>query len=133
MESEEIIENGKAIGKKEKKRPSLLTILVLQAAVIEFTMGGVLSKLAGGSEFLSPRFILFYGGQVLVLAIYALIWQQIIKRVELSVAYVNRAMAILWSMLWAIIIFGETITWKNIVGVILVVAGTIIVNVGAYE
>ncbi|MBR5337272.1 MAG: EamA family transporter [Lachnospiraceae bacterium] len=127
MESEKIVE------KEEKKKRSLLSICVLQGAVIVFTMGGVCSKLAGGSEFLSPRFILFYGGQILVLAVYALIWQQIIKRVDLSVAYVNRATAILWSMLWAAIIFGEAITWKNIIGVLLVVAGTIIVNGEAYE
>ena len=105
----------------------------MQGAVIIYTMGSVCSKMAGGSEFPSPRFILFYGGQILVLAIYALLWQQIIKRVDLSVAYVNRSVAILWSFLWAVLIFGEAITLQNIIGLILVVTGTIIVNGEANE
>ena len=112
----------------EKKKLSLKAVLAIQGAVIIYTMGGVCSKMAGGKEFLSPGFILFYGGQIMVLAIYALLWQQIIKRVDLSVAYVNRAMAILWSMLWAILLFGEKITLHNVIGVALVLAGTIIVN-----
>ena len=112
----------------EKRKLSLKAILAIQGVVIIFTMGGVCSKMAGGQEFLSPGFILFYGGQILVLAVYALLWQQIIKRVDLSVAYVNRAMAILWSMIWAVLFFGEKITLQNVIGVVLVLAGTIIVN-----
>lgn len=112
----------------EKRKLSLKAVLAIQGAVIIYTMGGVCSKMAGGQEFLSPGFILFYGGQILVLAVYALLWQQIIKRVDLSVAYVNRAMAILWSMVWAILFFGEKITLQNVIGVALVLAGTIIVN-----
>ena len=118
---------------EEKKKLSLRSIILIQGAVVIFTMGSVCSKLAGGQEFLSLGFVLFYGGQILVLAVYAILWQQIIKRVDLSVAYVNRAMAILWSMLWAVIFFGETITWQNIIGVILVLTGTIIVNGEAHE
>lgn len=112
----------------EKKKLSLKAVLAIQGAVIVYTMGGVCSKMAGGQEFLSPGFIMFYGGQIMVLAIYALLWQQIIKRVDLSVAYVNRAMAICWSMVWAILFFGERITLQNIIGVVLVLSGTIIVN-----
>lgn len=112
----------------KEKRLSLKAVLAIQGAVIVYTMGGVCSKMAGGQEFLSPGFIMFYGGQILVLAVYALLWQQIIKRVDLSVAYVNRAMAICWSMVWAILFFGERITLQNIIGVVLVLSGTIIVN-----
>ena len=65
-----------------------------------------------------------------VLGIYALCWQQVIKRVELSVAYANRAMALLWSLLWAVLLFGEQITVKKLIGVGLVLAGTLIINGG---
>ena len=115
----------------EKKKLSLKAVLAIQGAVIVYTMGGVCSKMAGGQEFLSPGFVAFYGGQILVLAVYALLWQQIIKRVDLSVAYVNRSMAICWSMLWAVLFFGERITLQNIIGVVLVLSGTIIVNMEA--
>ena len=51
-------------------------------------------------------------------------------RVELSVAYANRAMALLWSLLWAVLLFGEQITVKKLIGVGLVLAGTLIINGG---
>ena len=57
--------------------------------------------------------LLLYGAEIGVLGIYALCWQQVIKRVELSVAYANRAMALLWSLLWAVLLFGEQITVKK--------------------
>ena len=56
-----------------------------------------------------------------------------IKKFELSVAYTNRAMALLWSLLWAVIIFKDNITIKNVIGVALVIAGTLIVNGGHKE
>jgi len=62
------------------------------------------------------------------LAVYAVLWQQIIKRFELSVAYANRSMAVVWSMVWAVVFFHDTITLQNIVGVLLVVVGMLIVN-----
>ena len=48
----------------------------------------------------------------------------------LSVAYANRAMALLWSLLWAVLLFGEQITVKKLIGVGLVLAGTLIINGG---
>ena len=42
----------------------------------------------------------------------------------------NRAMALLWSLLWAVLLFGEQITVKKLIGVGLVLAGTLIINGG---
>lgn len=103
-------------------------ILILQAIIAIYTLSTVAAKFASLNEFLSFKFILFYGIEILILGIYAIFWQQIIKKFELSVAYANRAMSLLWSVLWAIVFFHETITIKNIIGVIIVIIGTIIVN-----
>lgn len=129
MDNKEMIENKTT----EKKKLSILSIFLMQGAVIIYTMGSVCSKYAGENPFLSPKFILFYGGQIAILGIYAILWQQIIKRVDLSVAYVNRSLAILWSMVWAVLFFGEAITVQNIIGIVLVLIGTIIVNGEAHE
>ena len=69
----------------------------------------------------------------MILGIYAVLWQQIIKRFELSVAYANRAMVLVWSMLWAVIIFHNEMTAQNLSGVALVIAGTVIVNLDTRE
>jgi multidrug transporter EmrE-like cation transporter len=51
-----------------------------------------------------------------------------IKRFELSVAYANRAMALLWSAVWAIVLFRDTLALKQVIGIAFVVLGTVIVN-----
>ena len=113
---------------KKNKKISLKQILLLQTVVMIYTASGIFAKLASGNPFLSFKFILFYGAEICILGIYALLWQQIIKKVDLSIAYANRAMAIIWSMIWAAVIFKDNITIQNIIGVIIVLIGTMIVN-----
>ncbi len=118
----------KPIESENKKNSHIKQSLVLQCVVLIYTLSGIFAKLASGESFMSWRFILFYGGEICILGIYAVLWQQIIKRIDLSLAYANRAVALLWSMLWAFLFFNEDITIKNIIGVIVVIVGTMIVN-----
>lgn len=106
----------------------LKEIALLQFAVMIYTLSGIAAKNAAFYEPLSWKFLLFYGLEIAVLGVYAILWQQMIKKFDLSVAYANRSMAILWSMLWAVLFFGEAITMKNIIGVIIVLAGTMLIN-----
>ena len=102
-------------------------IILLQLIVIIYTINSIIGKLSAGEEFMSMRFILFYVAEVGVLGIYALLWQQMIKRFDLSIAYANRAMALIWSAVWAVVIFHESLSIKNIIGILLVIAGTVVV------
>lgn len=113
---------------KVEGRKKWLLLILLQLVVMIYTISGVAAKFAAGYKFLSLGFILCYGIEICILGVYAVLWQQIIKRVDLSVAYANRSIAILWSMLWAALIFQESISVQNIVGVLLVLAGTMVVN-----
>ena len=103
-------------------------IVILQAVVIVYTLSSVVAKLATGKELFSFSFFLFYGLEVFILGVYALLWQQMIKKFDLSVAYANRAMALLWSAVWAVILFKETLNGKQLIGILLVIVGTMIVN-----
>ncbi len=114
--------------KKLKKKIQFKDLIILQAVIIIYTLSGVAAKLAAGNSFMSFQFILFYGIEIGILGLYALLWQQIIKKFDLSVAYANRSMALLWSMLWAALFFHEKITIQNIIGVLIVLIGTMIVN-----
>lgn len=109
-------------------RQKLKNIILLQGVVVIYTFAGILSKKASENGDNLVRFLFFFVLEFVILGLYALLWQQMIKRFELSVAYANRSMAILWSMLWAVLFFGDTITGKNILGVLLVLFGTIIIN-----
>ena len=110
-------------------KKKLKDILVLQIIVMIYTFSSIFAKLASGQEtFVS--LLLFTGLEFVCLGVYALLWQQAIKRFELSVAYANRAMVLLWSMLWAVLVFHDRISVQNVLGVILVIAGTFVVNTG---
>ena len=103
-------------------------ILMLQGIIIIYTLSGIMSKKVSANSAEPVRFMFFVGMDLLFLGIYALLWQQMIKRFELSVAYANRSMAILWSMVWAVVFFHDNITIKNVIGVVLVMIGTLIIN-----
>lgn len=112
----------------QEKKTKLINILLLQAVVVIYTLTSIVGRKASGAGMFSMEFILFYGLDVVILGIYAICWQQMIKKFDLSIAYANRAMAILWTGLWALVLFGEAISIKQIIGIVLVVAGTVIVN-----
>lgn len=116
-----------------EKLKKVKNVILLQGVVIIYTISSVMSKEASASKGQLLRFFFFFGMEFVFLGIYAVLWQQMIKRFELSVAYANRSMAVLWSMVWAVIFFHDNITVKNIVGVLLVVAGTAIVNMDTKE
>ena len=118
---------GDGAGKRGKK-VTLLSLIVIQSAVIVYTGSGICSKMAAAWPAFSFMWMLWIFLEVCCLGGYAVFWQQIIKRFALSVAYANRAFAIFWSMLWALIIFGERVTLKNIIGVVVIFAGIMLVN-----
>lgn len=114
--------------KSNRKKIEIKWFIFLQIIVMIYTLSGVCAKYASGTDFLSIQFILFYGCEILILGIYAVLWQQIIKKFDLSIAYANRSCALLWSMIWSVLFFKEIVTLKNILGVFIVILGTFIVN-----
>lgn len=106
-------------------------VLQLQAVVVIYTISSVMAKTASMHK--GNRFLLFFGLEFVMLGVYAILWQQMIKRFELSVAYANRAMAILWSMIWAVIFFHDQITVRNLLGVAIVITGIMLINTDKEE
>lgn len=112
----------------EKRKVRVKDILLLQLIIGVYTLSGVMAKFAAKADFLSLQFFMFYGMEIFILGVYAILWQQIIKKFELMVAYANKSIAILWSLIWASAIFSEHITLGNIVGILVVLTGTMVVN-----
>lgn len=59
---------------------------------------------------------------------YAIIWQQILKRMPLTVAYANRPVTLIWGIIWGALIFGEKVTWNMIAGAAVIFAGIYLVT-----
>lgn len=110
------------------KSEKLKQIAILQGIILIYTLSTVAAKFASGYEFLSKGFLVCYGIEILILGVYAILWQQIIKRFDISIAYANKAAGIFWSIVWATLFFKEQVTWKNVLGIVVVFIGIMVVN-----
>jgi len=106
-------------------------LAALHALFALYSAAGVLSKLAAGSAPMSAHFLLFYGGALAVLFVYALCWQRVLKGLPLSVAYSSKAVTVAWGLLWGALFFGEDVTPKKLIGAGLAAAGVYFVTTGA--
>ena len=112
-----------------QKRSSLKIsqTLKVQGALIIFSVSGILTKLAAQFSFLSWEFILLYGGSMLLLLVYAFLWQQFLRKMPLTTAYSNRSVSMIWSIVWGVLIFHETVTINMIIGSAVIIFGVYMV------
>ncbi|MCR5502277.1 MAG: EamA family transporter [Lachnospiraceae bacterium] len=113
-----------------KKKADLKAWLMLEFVFFLYSLTSVLSKYSSASDPLSVRFLLFYGLIVVVLGIYALLWQQVIKHFELTVAYANKAVCLLWALIWSLVLFHDRIKPNHVIGIAIVMAGIYVLNSG---
>ena len=106
---------------------NILNLTILHIMFMIFSLGGVASKTAANSEFLSAKFIICYGLVLLILFVYAIVWQQMLKRLPLVTAYANKAVTVVWGIIWGWVFFGESVTVRKIIGAVIVIAGVCIV------
>ncbi len=112
--------------KKKKDFEKVKLYGLLHLLLMLFSMTAIFSKKAGIQELFSMNFILFYGAVLLILAVYAIMWQQIIKRMSLTAAYANRAVTVVWGIIWGKLVFDEQISWGKVVGGIIIVVGIVL-------
>ena len=104
-------------------RLSIGNIAVLVGINMLYACVGVCTKMASQQEWLSWPYILWFGGAVGVIALYALLWQQVLRRIEISTAYLFKGTTLIFTMLIAALLFGEAITVPNIIGSVIIITG----------
>lgn len=113
---------------KEKKSGNFILIfLALHISLLLSSLSGVCSKMAANQSFLSFGFFLYFGLVLVIMFVYAVVWQQILKRMPLTVAYANRPVSLVWGMIWGALIFKERITWNMILGAGIIFLGIYLV------
>ena len=98
----------------------LVGINFLYACVTLFT------KYAAQQEFMSMPYCLALCGAIGVMGMYAICWQQVLKRIDLSTAYMFKGTSLIFVILLAYALFGEAITMMNIIGAVVIVLGIIL-------
>jgi len=96
---------------------ALIGINMLYASV------GICTKLAAQQEMMSLPYLLWFFSAIIIIGIYALLWQQVLRKIELSTAYLFKGTTLIFTMLIAAFLFGEAITIANIAGSIIIITG----------
>lgn len=103
----------------------LKSIFLLFVAFLVYSTTGVFSKITSFEEFLSFRYFSFFSLVVLSIAIYAVLWQIILRNVPLTQAFIFKSITVPFSLLFAYFIFNEDLTWNNLVGAAFIIAGIV--------
>lgn len=103
-----------------------LTLIGLHVLLGIYSLSGLFSKNAAAQPFLSWKHIAFYCGMMAIMVIYAVGWQQVIKRLPLTLAFANKAVTVVWGILWGAVFFHESITPGKLIGAAVIVAGVVL-------
>ncbi|MEG1825682.1 MAG: DMT family transporter [Gordonibacter sp.] len=102
------------------------SFISLHLLLVLYSLTDLFGKAAAGFSFTDPLFFLCYGGVLLVLFVYAIGWQQLIKRLPLTTAFANKAITVFWGLVWGVLFFQEDLTPLKVMGAGIVVAGVVL-------
>lgn len=102
-----------------------LDIAALVGINMLYACVGICTKKAALQSPMSWWYWLWFAGAVAVIGIYAMLWQQVLKRIELGTAYMFKGTSLIFTMLIAALLFGEAITVPNIIGSVIIIVGIV--------
>lgn len=108
-------------------RTRLKSLINIHILFLFYSTITVVSKTASGYPFLSKEFIAYYGMELVMIAIYAYFWQRAIKNISLGVAFANKGVVILWTLMWSKLLYQEEIRINQIAGAFIIIIGVILV------
>lgn len=110
-----------------------VVFIALHVLLLVYSLCGFFSKNASRQPFMSFEFCAFYAGMLAILVVYAIGWQQILKRLPLTVAFANKAVTVIWGIVWGAVFFQEPVTPLMIVGAVIVMAGIVLFSIADGE
>lgn len=105
-------------------------LILLHGLLLFYSLGGVASKTAASKQLFTAPFLFYYAIVLIVLFVYAIVWQQLLIHLPLTLAYANKAITTIWGMVWGMLFFHEKITWNMIGGALVIIAGIYLVVSG---
>jgi len=112
---------------KKNKVSTILNFIKLHILLLFYALSSCCSKAAAKYEFLSFKFILLYGAVVFILLVYAVLWQQILKKMPLFIAYANKSIVVIWGMIFGYFLFQEKLNIYSIIGAVIIIIGVLLV------
>lgn len=110
------------------KMEKIRNVIILHLLLFLYSVCSLCSKKASGFDFLSIGFIFFYGLMIALLGLYAIFWQQIIKKLPLTFAFANKAITVIWGMMWGVLVFHEHLSVGKFIGAAVIICGIVLFN-----
>ncbi len=110
----------------EGKKGKLKHYVFLHVVLFFYAAMSIISKVAAPYDMLSWQFIVLYGVKMFALFVYAILWQQVLKHFDLTTAFANKAIAVVWGLVLGVLFFEETLTWPKVIGSLVIMAGIVI-------
>lgn len=114
----------------EKRKTGKLEVpvkwfFILHLSLLINSLAGVASKMAGRQRTFSFEFFLYYGMVLLITFVFALVWQQVLKNMSLTFAFTNKPITMIYSLIWAAMIWREPVNPKMVLGALIILAGIV--------
>ena len=92
-----------------------------------YSISTLCAKFASNQE-MPIKILVYMGLEVVCLGIYALIWQQVLKKFSLVTAMASKGIVVIFNLIWSILLFKEVITIYNIIGAVIIIGGIWVVS-----
>jgi len=126
-DQQESVAETQPVAGKATKSSKWQVYALLHVIIAVYSLAGVCMKKASGTQIASLPFFAWYAGALFLLFVYAIVWQQVLKRLTLTTAFANRGITLVWGMLWGALLFAETISIWMILGAVIVFVGILLV------
>ena len=98
-------------------------VTILVGVNLVYACTSIFTKMASQQDMLSWPYLLWITGAIGVMGIYALLWQQIIRRMPISTAYMFKGTSLVFVLLISSLLFSEAITVNNVIGSVIIIIG----------
>lgn len=105
---------------------SFKTVVILLLVNLLFSTVSIAVKYTSLQQLFSMRYFIGVIVVIAMLGTYAIVWQQILKRVDITLAYMFKATGIIYVLLYSVFLFGETITVWNVIGASIIITGIVL-------
>ena len=98
-------------------------VAILVGVNLVYACTSIFTKMASRQKMLSWPDLLWIAGAIGVMGVYAFLWQQVIKRMPLSTAYMFKGTSLIFILLISGLMLGEAITVNNVIGSVIIILG----------
>lgn len=98
-------------------------VTILVGVNLVYACTSIFTKMASRQKMLSWPYLLWIAGAIGVMGVYAILWQQVIKRMPLSTAYMFKGTSLIFILLISGLMLGEAITINNVIGSVIIISG----------